>query len=360
MISKEQIKELSQRFSIDEFTVLREYIQIVFLGVLYSRKESQDIYFKGGTAIHLLLKASRFSEDLDFTAKLTTAELKDCLEDVLKKVNLVILGTSLKKIDVGNKSLSGILSYQTEEMKFPLNIHIEFSIREKPFTEEEKVLETDFPVSPQPVIRHLGWQEILSEKIRAFMLRAKGRDIYDLWYLLSKGIDVNWKMVNKKLEFYEKTVSFQDICDKVSKFDDKRIKDDLQKFLPAYDRNLVVHLKELLLKQLFSREEFVIRNSDNLDFSKMPGGAFSGTEKFFYDLKKTKIVLIERENKNVLRIDIKTDTGSEKHGWLRARNNNGVRELDIIEKNKSAFKGKSYDDLINYKFNRGKDENKRP
>jgi len=353
MISKEQIKEISQRFSIDEFTILREYIQIVFLGVLYSRKKSQDIYFKGGTAIHLLLKSSRFSEDLDFTAKLTIAELKDCLEDVLKKVNLVIPDTTLKKVDIGNKSLSGILSYQTEEMKFPLNVQIEFSIREKLFTEEEKVLETDFPISPQPIIRHLGWQEVLAEKIRAFMIRAKGRDVYDIWYLLSKGIDIDWKMVNRKLEFYKKTVSFQDVYEEVGKFDDKKIKDDLQKFLPAYDRNLVVHLKTLLLKQLFSREEFTIRGSDNLDFTKMPGGAFSGIEKLIYDLKKTKIIKIERKNENTIRVDIKTDEGGERNGYIRARNKNGVGELDVIEKNKSAFKGKSYDELINYKFNRG-------
>jgi len=353
MISKEQIKEISQRFSIDEFTILREYIQIVFLGVLYSRKKSQDIYFKGGTAIHLLLKSSRFSEDLDFTAKLTIAELKDCLEDVLKKVNLVIPDTTLKKVDIGNKSLSGILSYQTEEMKFPLNVQIEFSIREKLFTGEEKVLETDFPISPQPIIRHLGWQEVLAEKIRAFMIRAKGRDVYDIWYLLSKGIDIDWKMVNRKLEFYKKTVSFQDVYEEVGKFDDKKIKDDLQKFLPAYDRNLVVHLKTLLLKQLFSREEFTIRGSDNLDFTKMPGGAFSGIEKLIYDLKKTKIIKIERKNENTIRVDIKTDEGGERNGYIRARNKNGVGELDVIEKNKSAFKGKSYDELINYKFNRG-------
>jgi len=353
MISKEQIKEMSQRFSIDEFTVLREYIQIVFLGVLYSRKESQYIYFKGGTAIHLLLKSSRFSEDLDFTAKLTIAELKDCLEDVLKKVNLVIPGTTLKKVDVGKKSLSGILSYQTEEMKFPLNIHIEFSIREKPFTEEEKVLETDFPISPQPIIRHLGWQEVLAEKIRAFMIRAKGRDLYDLWHLLSKGVDIDWKMVNKKLEFYKKTVSFQDVYEKVGKFDDKKIKDDLQKFLPTYDKSLAIHLKALLLKQLFSREEFTIRGSDNLDFTKMPGGAFSGTEKLIYDLKKTKIIDIERKNENSIRVDIKTDEGGERNGYIRARNKNGVGELDVIEKNKSAFKSKSYDELISYKFSRG-------
>lgn len=353
MISKEQIKELSQRFSIDEFTILREYIQIVFLGVLYSKKKSQDIYFKGGTAIHLLLKSSRFSEDLDFTTKLTIIELKDFLEDVLKKVDLVIPGAVLKKIDAGKKSLKGILSYQTGEMKFPLNIHLDFSIREKPFTEEEKVLETDFPISPQPIIRHLGWQEILAEKIRAFMIRAKGRDIYDLWYLLSKGVDIDWKMVNRKLEFYKKTASFQDIYQRVGKLDDKKIKNDLLKFLPAYDRNLAVLLKSLLLKQLFSRKEFIIRSSDNLDYSKMPGGWYSGAEKFIYDLKKTKIVNIERKNENTIRVDIKTDEGGERVGYIRARNKNGAGELYVIEKNKSSFKGKSYDELINYRFSRG-------
>ena len=75
MISREQINEFAKRLAIDEFTIMREYMQVVFLSVLYSIPGSAKIYFKGGTAIRLLLKSGRFSEDLDFTAACTAKEL---------------------------------------------------------------------------------------------------------------------------------------------------------------------------------------------------------------------------------------------------------------------------------------------
>ena len=61
MITKEQIQELAKKFSIDWYSIMREYLQIVFLASLYESKSSQDVYFKGGTAIRLLLNSFRFS-----------------------------------------------------------------------------------------------------------------------------------------------------------------------------------------------------------------------------------------------------------------------------------------------------------
>jgi len=63
------------------------------------------------------------------------------------------------------------LSYQEKNMKFPLNIHIEFSTREKPLTMKETILITPYPVILYPFIVHLDWEEILAEKIRALLKR---------------------------------------------------------------------------------------------------------------------------------------------------------------------------------------------
>src|SRR3989338_2304347 len=233
MISKDQIQEFSKRLAIDEFTIIREYIQIVFLSILYSTKESQKIYFKGGTAIRLLLKSGRFSEDLDFTAELAAKEIDAVVNETIKKVSLTVPDVRLKKTHEGNASYTGILSYQPEGMKHPLNIHLDFSLREKPETSKQTVLETDFPVAPQPVVRHMDWQEILAEKIRAFLVRSKGRDVYDLWFMLGKGVGMDWDMINRKAEMYNITTSLQDIKNRVGGFDQKKPKNDLGKFLPA-------------------------------------------------------------------------------------------------------------------------------
>ena len=350
MISKDQINEFSKRLAIDEFTIIREYIQVVFLSVMYGIPDSSKVYFKGGTAIRLLLKSGRFSEDLDFTSELPATKLDEIVNETVKKMSLIIPDMKLKRTEGNKFSYTGILSYQPEGMKHPLNIHLDFSLREKPETSKETVLESDFPVAPLPVVRHMDWQEILAEKIRAFLYRLKGRDVYDLWFMLQKGVELDWKMINRKTAFYKMVTSLQDVMDRVGSFDDKQLKNDLGKFLPAHDRNFVEHLKALTMNQLVSRQGFTIARSENLDYSNMPGGSFSGTDKLIYDLKKTKIISLKRQDENSIVVKIVNEDNNERNGYIRARTRNGVRELDVIELNTSSFKDQSYDDLINHEF----------
>lgn len=350
MISPDQTKALSKRFAIDEYTIIREYIQLVFLGILYSNRVSRKIYFKGGTAIHLLLKSGRFSEDLDFTAELTDQETEAVVDETIKKVLLVIPNTTIKKIKKNKYSFSGILSHKTKEMKHPLNIHLDFSLREKPETQRETVLTTDFPVAPQPVVKHLDWTELLAEKIRALLYRAKGRDVYDLWFLLSQGVELDWPMINRKTKMYKIKTSLQNVLQRITDFDEKLLKNDLGKFLPAHDRGFVAHLKSLTIQQLTARQLFNISRSENLDYSKLPGGSLAGTDNLLYDLKKTNIADIKRQDENLLIVNLTDEAGNERAGHIRAITRNGVRELTVIEKNGGLFMGKSYDELINHGF----------
>lgn len=350
MISKDQINEFSKRLAIDEFTIIREYIQVVFLGEFYGAPKSAKVYFKGGTAIRLLFKSARFSEDLDFTSELGAIELEPLIAETVKKVGLTIPNISLKRTEENKNAYTGILSYQPQRAKYPLNIHLDFSLREKPETSRETVLESDYPVVPQPVVRHMDWQEVLAEKVRAFLYRLKGRDMYDLWFMLQKGVGLDWGMINRKLKIYDMETSLPDLMNRIGNFEEKQLKYDLAKFLPAQDRNFVYHLKDLTMNQLVSRQGFVIRNSGNLTYDQMPGGSFSGTDLLIYDLKQTKILEIERKDENLLVIKIANDENNERNGYIRARGRNGVRELDAIELNADSFKGRSYDDLIRHEF----------
>ena len=250
MISKEQIRELSRKFAIDEFSVIREYLQILFLSALYEQKESSKIYFKGGTALRLLLNSFRFSEDLDFTSLRNAEEIKKILAGAIREINLIVPDTKLGQVKTNINTLTGFLRYKTDEMKFPLNIHLEFSLREKPLTEKDVVMETLFPISPYPIIKCLSWEEILAEKIRALMHRTKGRDLFDIWYLLSKEIQINWEAVNKKMSFYNKKVTPIDVVNKIKGFDQKALKLDLGKFLPLNQRKIAVHVKAMLIEKL--------------------------------------------------------------------------------------------------------------
>jgi predicted nucleotidyltransferase component of viral defense system len=256
MITQEQIQVLAKQRNIDQATILREYVQVLLLKELYQEKLSQRIYFKGGTAIHLLLGGTRYSMDLDFTAEFPAATLNQLLAKICQRLEIELPGISFKssrkKI---NHSFSKILTYLPQGRKIPLNIAVDFSLREKPRNEVKKtILKTDFPISGLPVILHLDWAEILSEKIRALLIRGKGRDFYDLYYLLYKGIKIDWNLVGAKMKIYpnfKKELNLNTITSIVEKFKPVDLHKDMAQFLPRTERqNLLPILKQELIKEL--------------------------------------------------------------------------------------------------------------
>ena len=46
--------------------IFREYLQYKILEIIYGSPFGKNLFFMGGTAIHILHDSQRFSEDLDF------------------------------------------------------------------------------------------------------------------------------------------------------------------------------------------------------------------------------------------------------------------------------------------------------
>ena len=82
------------------------------------------------------------------------------------------------------------------------------------------------------------------------MTRAKGRDLFDTWYLMSKGIEVDLKLINKKMALYDKKITKEDIVNKVKNFNYEILEGDLNKYLPAAQRKLTKQLKEILQEKI--------------------------------------------------------------------------------------------------------------
>ncbi|MFG1391214.1 nucleotidyl transferase AbiEii/AbiGii toxin family protein, partial [Acidiplasma aeolicum] len=83
-------------------------------------------------------------------------------------------------------------------------VYIEISKREK-IINKPLALKFDFPEYNLPVriLSGMSLDEVASEKVRAIYTRKKPRDIYDLFFLITKkGIKFNEEMINKKLEYY--------------------------------------------------------------------------------------------------------------------------------------------------------------
>jgi len=196
---------------------LKEYIQYLVLSLLYNQKKMKNLVFKGGSCLRICYDLPRLSEDLDF----------DYDEKILGKDILGELDEYLKK-EIKNKYYSEletkIQSTIRLYLKFPflkdlglasdsesnkLYVKVETTNELSPFASY-----TLTPVSKYGfnfVTNHYDLPSLMSGKINALLFRVwfkeskdkegqidiKGRDFYDLYWFLQKGIEPNWKMLKK-------------------------------------------------------------------------------------------------------------------------------------------------------------------
>ena len=250
MITEKQISSLAEHWNIDQVTIMREYLQILLLSYLYKLKNSDKLFFKGGSAIRLIYGAFRFSEDLDFTSALESGSTISLFDKAVSNLRQELPEVKTESFEKKQNSIVSRIKYFPAKNAYPLGIHLEISIREKPLTKETSQIETLFPISPYPIINHLSAEEILSEKIRAILKRTKGRDLFDAWFLMSKGIRLNWSMVKKKMEFYGEKISLEKLVSKINKINQNDLVQDLAKFLPRKQRDMIPKLKDAVIKKL--------------------------------------------------------------------------------------------------------------
>ena len=253
MLDKETAKRLAKDLKIDLFTVWREYLQLLFLKYFYAKRNTEKVYFKGGTALRFLFGSFRFSEDLDFSTLLDSSKLEKLVQETVRDINKEGEAVKFKERKTIGNSFSGRVFQKLQDFDFPLTIRLDFSLRENPFEIKNSYVETVFPVSAYPLVTHLSSAEIMSEKIRALFIRKKGRDIFDIWFLLTKKVPIDWKLVSKKMLIYNKEVGIREFISTIRNMPDKEIKADLTRFLPVNHRDIVSRIKGLVLDKIEER-----------------------------------------------------------------------------------------------------------
>jgi len=230
MITKDQIKNLSGIFQIDEFSIFREYLQLTFLSYLYQEKEASKIVFKGGTALRLLFGSPRFSEDLDFSTNYNDLEIIKLLKKIEEKINKELSGLTIKSLHKGKKGIRFRITYRQDDFKYPFSIRLDFHRQKSILNTQISTLTTQFPIMIFSQIFHLSGEGILIEKFEALNSRKKGRDIFDIWFLLSKGV--------KLKSFEDKTIKILKLFPQVV------LEKDLGKFLPRSQKQIISSLKD--------------------------------------------------------------------------------------------------------------------
>ena len=216
MISWDKIEEKANREGVSVPLVLKENVQWLILDFLFREGAFSDLVFQGGTALRIVYRGVRYSEDLDFVLREKNAalfsgftRLLGGLPGFLEKNIPFSRQIRLKAQKETETFKRYSLILETENLPHLDKTNIE--VANVPSYENEPVLIQDPEVFVNPVIRVETPEEILSDKFCAFGSRkyVKGRDLWDIFYLLETMriplTEEGERMVRKKILDYRLT-----------------------------------------------------------------------------------------------------------------------------------------------------------
>jgi predicted nucleotidyltransferase component of viral defense system len=179
------------------------------LYIVYSYSDPEMI-FKGGTALSKFYYSDRFSEDLDFTVYHNQKPAKEKIKQLTDKIIADMpYKTTYGEAPSANKfgTVSAIFAVEGPRYSGKISTiqYIRFEINTTASLLYKEVAMPRAPVYADAgnyVALVMDKVEILSEKIRAIVSvgrKHKERDLYDIYYLLSKKTEINKKIISAKL-----------------------------------------------------------------------------------------------------------------------------------------------------------------
>lgn len=181
MIADDKLQILAQKYQTTELNVRREYMQHLFLSYLYRQRQANQIFFKGGTALKILYKSPRFSEDLDFSSPLKDYRpIEQALVQTLSQIEKEGIASNLKEAKTTSGGYLARILFKAYEQS--IEVLLQISLRDKNMKSELLTIANDF--IPTYAVMALTCEQLAMEKIQALLTRQKSRDFYDLYFIL--------------------------------------------------------------------------------------------------------------------------------------------------------------------------------
>lgn len=312
LIDPESIKRIAREQGLPAGIVEKDYAITILLAILAELPFANRMVFKGGTAIKkMYFPEARFSEDLDFTCYEDISKtLIEHLERVIKGRNW--LGVRFTEVDLEEtrspKSARVVVRY-LDFNDHPNRINLDLSIREKPilktnlktmpdnynigkeltcsylhlstfdnllkrktgtcelrqnaFTSKSTCFTCDdFTYDPAIElndklkaisIRTMGLNEILAEKVRALLKIERPRHLYDIWFLLSKGVEVSIQLIDQKLKLYNEKFEIEKMNKVALKLRDSWER-DLKPLIPKAEVPSIDYVEKEVIKAFQATE----------------------------------------------------------------------------------------------------------
>ncbi len=194
MLSMEYLLEEAEELGLPaskKRAILREYLQNILLNSIYKSNPGRRLYFMGGTALRFCYRLPRFSEDLDFNAMgLLFNDFQDISDNAVKSLTLdgFIAEVEYNKrgcLYTAYINLPDVMQQYniTDARGIDLMIKLEVNQPQWPLETKPHVLSFYGLNYTAKVMEN---SSLITEKLCALLARNRGRDIYDLLFMLKK------------------------------------------------------------------------------------------------------------------------------------------------------------------------------
>ena len=238
MLSLQHIKEYypKQLWGFERF-ILREYLQYKILEIIYDSQYANQLVFMGGTALRIIYYNNRFSEDLDFDNYIIAeTDFGTITTFIHKKLEQQGFEVEIRNVYKGayhcHIKFPGLLMELGLSGQYSERILIRLDTEPQHFDykPEWKLINkfdvfTEIATTPQDIL--------LSQKFYAILNRPrnKGRDFYDVVFLLGRNIRPNYNYLEQKIKISNADELKESLKEKLNQLNMKEMANDVTPFL---------------------------------------------------------------------------------------------------------------------------------
>ncbi|MFP4046068.1 MAG: nucleotidyl transferase AbiEii/AbiGii toxin family protein [Candidatus Aenigmatarchaeota archaeon] len=224
MISKDYLRKISRQTDLHLYQQEKDYLLKLFLYFYYRRYD--DVVFKGGTCIKYVFGLNRFSEDLDFELRTTPEKFGKQIERVFEDLKSVGLNNHYLKKEKFEDALTAEVAFQgpryngtkQSRNKFRIDAGKRLGLVKEP---KWKFIKSEYPETTDAFsVYIMDPVEILAEKVISLFDRSKGKDLYDVWFMINNDYEPDFDLIKEK---YDGVISWSKIPGK------KRYEEDLKR-----------------------------------------------------------------------------------------------------------------------------------
>lgn len=260
MLSLEEIKpyypEHLQSF---ERFIIREYLQYKILEIIFETPYENKLAFLGGTCLRIVYGSNRFSEDLDFdNFNMSTDDFNGITEIVKRELERLGYEVEMRNAKKGAYHCyirfpellfkEGLTNHKEEKILIQLDTEShEFDYKpDQPILNKFDVF-TQINVTPGDLLLAQKFYAVINRK------RNKGRDFFDIVFLLGQGQVPNYAYLRAKIDVKTPDELRQIIIDKCLNLNMNEMANDVKPFLidPKDEKKILLFPKYMEQAKLY-------------------------------------------------------------------------------------------------------------